>query len=474
MKKSLFLLIICCSCLNINAQDDKDDFQAYRQKMLSGFQGFRKNILDDYAKFLNGIWEDYEMFKGKKAHPLPKPHVQPQKKKDEPKPDPKTIVPENVNPTEPLVENNTPAPKPVPVTPSTHVPFSWCGMPMQLTDAKLTENLNDFSKEGLIAYFEAVNNSRIRQDVLPQMANIANSYNFNDWCLFLLIESYVKRIKAGANANTRNFICWYMMAQFGFDVRLAFNANHLFYLLPFKQQVYACNFIKIHGTPYYIWGEGNIDENAGFSTPNVPDDTGEAINLIMTKPLNLPYHAKRFTHTFSGHTLSVDVNENLIRVMKQFPQMPIYSYAVSSGDNKARSQLLSQMEKFIEGMSELDAANFMLQFIQSFDYATDDDQFGYEKPFFIEETLYYPKCDCEDRAILYHFLVTQLLRKDVHLVHYPNHECTAVNFSQRLNADSYVYGGKQYVICDPTYIGASIGMCMPDYRNVKPEIYFIK
>ena len=227
-EKTLFILIICFSCLTISAQDDKDDFQAYRQKMLSGFQGFRKNILDDYAKFLNGIWENYEMFKGKKAHPLPKPHVQPQKKGDEPKPAPKTIVPKNVNPTKPIVEDNTPAPKPVPVTPSTHIPFSWCGMTMQLPDAKLTENLNDFSKEGLIAYFEAVNNSRIFKDVLPQMANIANSCNFNDWCLFLLIESYVKKIKAGADANTRNFICWYIMAQFGFDVRLAFNASHLF------------------------------------------------------------------------------------------------------------------------------------------------------------------------------------------------------------------------------------------------------
>ena len=116
----------------------------------------------------------------------------------------------------------------------------------------------------------------------------------------------------------------------------------------------------------------------------------------------------------------------------------------------------------------------MLQFIQSFAYATDNEQFGYEKPFFIEEILYYPKCDCEDRSIFYYFLVTKLLGNSVHLVSYPNHECTAVNFSQQLNVDSYIYQGKQYVICDPTYIGATIGMCMPDFRNVKPEIDVIK
>ena len=165
---------------------------------------------------------------------------------------------------------------------------------------------------------------------------------------------------------------------------------------------------------------------------------------------------------------------NLIQVMKQFPQIPIPAYAMSKGDSKARNQVLNQMKQFIQNMNELEAANFILQFIQSFDYATDDEQFGYEKPFFVEEILYYPKCDCEDRAIFYHFLVSNLLRNDVHLVHYPNHECNAVNFSQKLNADCYMYQGKQYVICDPTYIGASIGMCMPDFKNTRPEVELVK
>ena len=460
--------------LSAHGQNEKEDFQTYRKNLLAGYQGFRHSVLDDYAKFLNGIWRDYEMFTGKKAHPLPKPNVQPQKKADEPKPSPQTIVPDEVKPVEPVVADNSPVPKPSPVTPTALVAVDWCGMTMHLPDAKLAANLNEVSREGLTAYLEALNNSRICKDVLPQMASIANGCHYNDWCLFLLIESYVKKIKANANTNTRNVICWYMMVQFGFDVRLAFNGNRLFYLIPFKQQVYARSYITINDTPYYIWGEGDVDDKAGLSSPDLPDDSGESVNLIMMKPLEIPYHAKRFSHTFAGRTLTVDVNENLIQVMKRIPQIPIPAYAIASGDNKARKQVLAQMRTFIEGMSELEAANFMLQFIQSFDYATDDEQFGYEKPFYIEETLYYPKCDCEDRAIFYRFLVTELLGRDVHLVHYPNHECTAVHFSQRLNADSYVYEGKQYVICDPTYIGASIGMCMPDFKEVRPEVELIK
>lgn len=475
MKRTLILYILALASLQtISAQDKQDSFKDYREKMLSGFQGFRKSIMDDYAKFLGGAWERYKSFKGEEAYPLPKPKSQPEKKKDEPTPKPKEVVPEKVKPAEPKTPDKPNNPKPVAPTPSDVITFDWCGMNMQLPDAQISANLRGIEKESLIEYFEILNNSKIRKNVLSQMATIALGAKFNDWCLCLMIQSYVRRIKANADANTRNFICWYMMANFGFDVRIIYVGDNLLYLIPFKQRVFGRDYILIKDIPYYLWGEGKYDENSDFFTPPLPDDAGEFVNLVLTRPLDIPYKSKRFSHSFSGKTLNGEVNENLIRVMSQFPQMPIPAYAISQGDNKARKQVLDQMQKFIYGMSELEAANFILQFIQSFDYATDDEQFGYEKPFFVEETLYYPKCDCEDRAIFYHFLVTNLLGNDVHLVHYPMHECTAVNFSQKLNADYYMYQGKQYVICDPTYVGASIGMCMPDFKNTRPEVELIK
>ncbi len=475
MRRGLLLsVLIIISVLTISAQDNKDDFKSYREKVLSGYKGFRKSIMEDYSKFLNGIWEDYTAFKGEKPYPLPKPKIQPEKKKEEPQPKPKEVVPEEVKPVTPKNPDKSNDPKPVIVNPSNMVTFDWCGMSMKLPNAKIQGDLRGTDKESLLAYYEALDNSLICKEVLPQMATIATGANFNDWCLLLLIQSYVRKIKANADANTRNIICWYMMAQFGYDIRLTLIGRSLFYLIPFHQTVYNHDYILIHDTRYYLWGEGTPDPNARISTPQLPDDAGAFVNLVMLKPLDIPNKPRRFSHTFSGRTISGEVNENLIKVMAQFPQMPVPCYAISEGDDKARNQILTQMKKYISNMSEFEAANFLLQFVQSFDYAVDEDQFGYEKPFFIEETLYYPQCDCEDRAIFYYFLVTNLLGNDVHLVHYPLHECNAVNFSQKLNADCYMYQGKQYVICDPTYIGASIGMCMPDFKNTRPEVELIK
>lgn len=475
MKRIIVILFLSIHCfLGVVAQEAKEDFQTYRKNILTGYQSYRQNILDDYAKFLNGIWNEYEIFAGKKANPLPKPKTQPQIAKEEPQKKPVSVVPEEIKPVEPAVENISPETNPLVMPPIPMTSVNWCGMEMQLPEVRIKENLNSINKESLASYWEILDNTNLCKKVFPQMTNIATSCNFNDWCLCMLFECYVKRIKADADYNTRNFICWYLMVNYGYDARLTFNGTQLFYLIPFQQQVFARDYLTIKGEPYYLWGEGTPDKEKRFSTPELPEKVGEPVNLVFLKPLNIPYRAKSFSHTFAGKTLSVSVNENLIQVMKQIPQMPVPAYAYSAGDHKFRTQLLNQIKQFINGMNELDAANFILQFIQSLEYATDEEQFGYEKPFFIEESLYYPKCDCEDRAVFYYFLVTQLLGRDVHLVHYPNHECTAVNFSKKLSADYYTYEGKQFVICDPTYIGASIGMCMPDFKEVKPEIELVR
>ena len=113
----------------------------------------------------------------------------------------------------------------------------------------------------------------------------------------------------------------------------------------------------------------------------------------------------------------------------------------------------------------------LIDFVQTgFDYKTDNDQFGYERPLFPDESFYYPYCDCEDRSILFACLVRELMGLDVVLLHYPKHLATAVRFKEEVNGDYLMIDGVKYVICDPTYIGARIGMCMPEFKQVSPIV----
>lgn len=126
----------------------------------------------------------------------------------------------------------------------------------------------------------------------------------------------------------------------------------------------------------------------------------------------------------------------------------------------------------VQGKSAYDAVATLLHYMHfGFDYATDDDQFGYEKPFFCEENFYYPRNDCEDRSILFSRLVRNLLGLEVVLLDYPNHIATAVCFPDgNVGGDYYEVEGRRYVVCDPTYIGAGIGMAQPAYKRVRADI----
>jgi hypothetical protein len=46
----------------------------------------------------------------------------------------------------------------------------------------------------------------------------------------------------------------------------------------------------------------------------------------------------------------------------------------------------------------------------------------------------------------------------------------AVHFNETVSGDSVDYQGKRYVVTDPTYINASAGMTMPDFKRFRPTV----
>ena len=109
----------------------------------------------------------------------------------------------------------------------------------------------------------------------------------------------------------------------------------------------------------------------------------------------------------------------------------------------------------------------------AFVYEYDDKVWGDDRAFFAEETLYYPYCDCEDRSILYSKLIRDLLGLNVLLVYYPGHLATAVEFDTEVKGDAIVLDGRRFVVCDPTYIGAPVGLTMPEMDNRTAKVILL-
>ena len=128
------------------------------------------------------------------------------------------------------------------------------------------------------------------------------------------------------------------------------------------------------------------------------------------------------------------------------------------------------------GKSEAEAVGSLLNLVQTgLEYKFDKEVWGVEdRAFFAEETLFYPYCDCEDRAILLTRFVRDLLGLECVLIYYPGHMACAVHFSEPVDGDYYTYGEKDFTVCDPTYIGAPIGRQMPDFADKEATLIPIK
>ena len=116
----------------------------------------------------------------------------------------------------------------------------------------------------------------------------------------------------------------------------------------------------------------------------------------------------------------------------------------------------------------------LLNWVQTaFVYEYDDKVWGDDRAFFPEETLYYPYCDCEDRSILLSRLVRDLLGLKAILIYYPGHLAMAVGFTEDVKGDYILLQGKKYVVCDPTYIGAPVGVTMEGMDNETAKVILL-
>lgn len=93
---------------------------------------------------------------------------------------------------------------------------------------------------------------------------------------------------------------------------------------------------------------------------------------------------------------------------------------------------------------------------------------------FAEESLYYPYCDCEDRSVLLSRIIRDVLKLKCLLIYYPGHLATAVKFNEDVNGDYISVDGNKYIVCDPTYIGAPVGVTMPEMKNSKVGVILLK
>lgn len=171
--------------------------------------------------------------------------------------------------------------------------------------------------------------------------------------------------------------------------------------------------------------------------------------------------------------IELPYNSAHIAYLNDVPMTIFPIYFASPISIEAQQIFNAKLNEIKQQYSPVQFIDIMLNFVQTaFEYKTDEQQFGYEKYFYPEEVIAYPYSDCEDRSALFAWLVMSYTDAKVIGLQYEGHLATAVCFGDDtdVTGDMFSYRGKKYYVCDPTYINASIGMTMPQFKDKMPKI----
>lgn len=486
-RKLLFMMAI--TTIAVGTASAESDFEKYLREQRGEFQQYKEERDREFSDFLKAQWKEYDSFKGIPRDEKPKPVVRPTLPKPKPKPKPKP-TPEK----KPIVIQVIEKPKPIPVPPPKVEPAPLPIVVQQKPDKFKTVSINYYGvktefkleRNFTVKSYATVNNKAISdfwtsistsdfEPIISEVKSVRSKLQLNDWGTYMLINKLGDRV--ADHVNSKTLFSWFVLNKLGFDTKIGYFNNKIYLLVPSRQPIFEITYFKFNKVKYYAINTAATKESLKQLYTYKGKYPG-AVNKFDLSLKNLPLIIDKketrklsFVYQQKKHNLPVEYNLNYIKFFKDYPQTDIQIYFTAEASNELRQTLLNDLRPLLKGKTEEEAVNMLLRFVQTaFDYKTDQQQFGYEKYFLPDETLYYPYSDCEDRSVLFAYLVKNLLKLDVVGLDYPGHISTAVSLKGNVDGDSLNYNGKRYLIADPTYINATMGMTMPQYKNVKPGI----
>lgn len=484
---SSFLTALCLISHSILgfAQTEEDAIDSMRNEYNNwvdqekkAFQDYVEKRDKEFEAYLKKEWRQMQLFAGKEPKRLPGPKKIPHYEKTTITGETQKIpllkirdIPE-ITPRTPELKLDIPDKiKQPPKTKIKHIKFDYYGKLIHLSyDPELHHNApSEIHKNSIAAQFAKLSTTNY-YPVVEQMVEVQRMLNLNDWGYFSLVHKFSETVSL--TENEKNMLSWFLMIKSGYDFKLAYYKNKVFLLMPSIQQLYQRPYYTIDGRTYYLNSKA---ATMVFTYKKSYPGADRQMDLNMYKAINLPQKAKMRSIEFDSKTgkqsLDVLVSTNHLDFYNDYPQGDIQIYFEAAMPAITDESLEKYFSKQLKGLTEKEKVASILSFVQNaFPYQTDGQQFGREKFFFPDENFAYPYADCEDRSVLFAYLVRKYAGLETIGLNYDKHIATAVRFNTKVAGDYLTYKNNEFIVCDPTFINAPIGACMPEYKNEKPEV----
>lgn len=462
----------------------KTEYENFKEYAISSYSDFRDRVNKEYAKLVEQAWKWYVV----------KPVIT--------KPKEKLLPPVVIQDNDQIevVDNpiiiqkiiNTPeiVPQPIPIAP-------------------IKEDLKSLDNTITINLYGTNFSVRVPNDVEFRMDDISNvevakvwkklsteKYNnlirdclehriskqLNDWAYLRLIDSVCYKI-FDSRSDEAEIMKAYIYSQSGYQMRIANFNGHLKMLFGTKHKIYGMPYWEVDGIFYY--GGNDVQQRIQICDVSYPGERPMSLYICQLPKLTLNPANLRMIQSNDVDWMQASVREdiNLMKYLGDYPTSQIgddpltrwMMYAQTPISDNARTELYPSIRKWIKDKSSVESVDCICHWIQTgFTYEFDDKIWGQDRAFFADETLFYPYCDCEDRSILLTRIVRDLLGLKCALVYYPGHLATAISLGEDVEGDYIRIDGEKFIICDPTYINAPIGLTMPGMDNNSAKVILLR
>jgi hypothetical protein len=300
-----------------------------------------------------------------------------------------------------------------------------------------------------------------------------SEFGLSDWGVYQMVQAVAKN--NFSSKNDQKLFMWFTLVQMGYDARIMYSENQIVLTLPFNDMLYGKSYFEFNGHNYFILEEKSPSSLYTYTSQH--ESAKSLFTLANTPSAKFPekWTERGFDFKFNRSTEHVSLPYLTYRTTfdATIPQTELDYYFGQPLPASFKERLHKALDaKLASCGSEREKVRYLYALVcQSIPYKTDQDQFHYEKFCIPEEVLAYPFADCEDRTFLLNALVTELVGVETIGLNYPGHVSMAVRLKEQKASDAIIqFNGKEYIYCDPTYIGADVGMMPESYRGVKPEV----
>lgn len=308
---------------------------------------------------------------------------------------------------------------------------------------------------------------------VEKLLEAKDEIGLSDWGFYMFVNEFAKSVFSSKDVAL--LYTWFLLVRAGFDVKVGYTNTSFVLMLPSETVLYEIDCIAIDGKRYYVIQSG---AGSGVRTYRGSYAGGNQLGVEQRQSLTLGGNLAERNVTFKfkkkEYSMSFSYDPDLIEYYKALPQAQFEVFFNSSPSDALKESIARNLKPVVSEMNMPDAMNFLLRFVQlSLPYKTDPEQFGKEKYFYADELFAYPYCDCEDRSVLYTYLVHTLLGVDAVGTEFPGHMATAVSVDYPVDGVSYDINGRKFIMADPTYMNSSVGQCIPKYETTAPKIHLI-